>query len=117
MGTPENRMPPDPISKKWEWEENDKIKKIDSKLSTSDLESRAEKIKEKVEKQYKIYKLKSNSPDNNMMEVVDEANLLLSTYGPSENIPEEELLRSGHDDARMLALCRIIETEKEPTYH
>jgi hypothetical protein len=113
MGTPEGIIRS--VFKKI-GKEDETINTLDS--NKGDLYARTEKIKEKVKEQYEIYKLKSNLPDNNMIEIVDKATLLLSTYKSSENIPEEELLKDpSFDDARLLALCQLIEREKEPTFH
>ena len=74
------------------------------------LQERAEGIMEKVLKDYEMLE-----DLNHVRREEKKAIELLGKYGASSNIPETELDidSSGCDDARLLAMCRIIESKEE----
>jgi hypothetical protein len=70
------------------------------------LRQRVEKVKPKVEEQY--------ARKEGMEEIIAKAKELLEIYQDSSRIPVRALRfeKTGFDDARLLALCEIIEYER-----
>lgn len=98
---------------------NSLLKRKDSIESTAiehqqtqekDLKERTEKIMGKVLEDYESLKKMSN-----VIREKEKAVELLKSYGTSDNIPETELdiENSGCDDARLLAMCKIMESEEK----
>jgi hypothetical protein len=74
---------------------------------SASVEKRADDIMDKVRDQYKDYQETTS--------IVQKAAELIADYKNPDSIPEEELNfeKTGFDDARLLAFCRIITEAKK----
>jgi len=107
------------------WQEDNAIKAIDSQANnkpnrafSGGVESRLDKVLETAQKQYQeyldngteqVWKLRNS----NLIAQITEAKSLLEQFHSSQIIEQrmnDGQIETDHDDARILAFCRVIET-------